>query len=135
MLPVLQDVLARQGRFVLLLRGNSMRPTLPEECEIEVIPRAGAPRLGQLIVFAVGDVLVAHRFVARKDGLWIAQGDNRRGPDPPLPPEQVLGMVAAVRVQGHRVWPRRGERVRAWLWVARYHILRAARWGRQKLLR
>jgi hypothetical protein len=134
-LPLLQDALAQHGRFVFPLRGNSMRPTLPAECEIEVVPLASAPRPGQLIVFAVGDSLIAHRFVARRAGFWIAQGDNRRGPDYPLRPEQVLGTVAAARLGGRRVWPRPGESIWARFWLARYHALQAARSAVRKVIR
>lgn len=124
---MLRDALAQHGRFVFSLRGNSMLPTLPEECEIEVVPLPGISRPGQLIVFAAGDLLVAHRLVAIKADLWRAQGDNRRGPDDPLQPEQVLGIVAAARVRGHRVWPRRGEWARAQFYIARYRALAVAR--------
>ncbi len=37
-LLLLQEALAQQGRFVLPLRGASMRPTLPVECDIEIAP-------------------------------------------------------------------------------------------------
>ena len=36
--PLLREALAREGRFRLSLRGTSMLPTLPVECEIEVAP-------------------------------------------------------------------------------------------------
>ncbi len=131
-LPLLHDALAEHGRFTFPLRGASMRPALPAQCDIDIVPLPAAPRLGQLIVFASGDALVAHRLVRRSGRFWVAQGDNRRGPDRPLQPEQVLGAVAAARVGGRTVWPHRAERPWAMLMVARYHLLRAVRWaGRQ----
>ena len=127
-LPLLQDTLAQQGSFRLPLRGDSMRPTLPLECEIDIVPLQGQPAPGELIVFVVGDTLVAHRLVRLDAEFWIAQGDNRRGPDRPLRPEQVLGRVAAARVDGRQVWPGPVERQLARAWIARHQVLRAGRW-------
>ena len=125
-LPLLRDVMARDGRYWLPLAGNSMLPTLPSACDIEVVP-ADAPRLGDLLVFALGDALVAHRLVRRKGDRLICQGDNRRAADPPLRREQVLGRVAAAWVDGARVWPGRGARVAALWWVARAWMWGSAR--------
>lgn len=128
-LDLLQEALAQRGAFVLPLRGSSMRPTLPEACDIRVVPLSGEPAVGQLIVFVLGDALVAHRLVRRAGAFWIAQGDNRLGPDRALKREQMLGCVAAASVGERQVWPGRFEAVLAVLWVARYHALRGARWG------
>jgi hypothetical protein len=127
LLPVLRDALAREGRLRLPLRGDSMLPTLPRECEIEVAALAGQPRVGELLVFALGDGLVAHRLARRAGERLICQGDGRRAPDPPLRREQVLGRVVRATVDGAPVWPRRGERARAAWWVARAAAWQAAR--------
>ncbi len=37
-----------------------MTAPLPVQCEIEITPLVGRPGLGELIVFFVGDALVAH---------------------------------------------------------------------------
>jgi hypothetical protein len=118
-LPLLREALDREGRFRLPLRGNSMLPTLPAACEIEVEPLAGEPALGALLVFALGDALVAHRLVRRKGGRLVCQGDNRRAPDSPLRPEQVLGRVVAAWADGARLWPGPADRARSAWWVAR----------------
>jgi phage repressor protein C with HTH and peptisase S24 domain len=134
-LPLLRDALKQQGRFTFPLRGNSMRPTLPVECDIEVLPLAGSPKLGQIIVFVADDTLVAHRFVRRSGKSLIAQGDNRRGPDRPLRQEQIVGRVAGASISGEPVWPRRGEALLVEFWLARYHLLRAARWVKRRMPR
>jgi hypothetical protein len=131
-LPLLRDALTREGRFCLPLRGNSMLPTLPTECEIDVVPISDAPAAGQLVVFALGDALVAHRIVRRDGERWIAQGDNRRVADPPLAPGQVLGRVVAAHAGGRRVWPGPAESALARWWVARAWALRGARWAAWK---
>lgn len=132
-LPLLREALSQEGRFRFPLRGNSMRPTLPSQCEIDITPSVRPPRLGELIVFVVDDALVAHRLVRRKGNTWIAQGDNRLVPDQPLPPEQVLGQVSAAFVNGSRIWPKPWERWVAWPWIVRHHVLRGARWIMRKL--
>jgi hypothetical protein len=126
-LPLLRDALAREGSFRFPLRGNSMRPTLPLMCDIEVIPLPPRVRPGDLIVFAAGDTLIAHRLVRQARGRWIAQGDARLGPDRPLSPDQVLGIVAAAYADGQRCWPNPFSGPLAAFWVARHWALRPLR--------
>jgi hypothetical protein len=129
--PLLREALAREGRFRWPLRGTSMVPTLPVECEIEVAPLPERmPRqlsLGSLVVFAAGDTLIAHRLVRRTGGQWVLQGDGRLAPDPLVEPGQVLGVVTAAYEDGHRCWPDRAEPALRWFWVARYYLLRPIR--------
>ena len=132
-LPLLREALAAEGRFRLPLRGNSMRPTLPAHCEIDVQPLVRQPRLGELLVFVVDDALVAHRLVRRRGDVLIAQGDNRLSPDRPLLFHQVLGRVMAAHVDGARAWPKTAERFVAWYWITRHHVLRGMRWVARKL--
>jgi Peptidase S24-like len=134
-LPLLRETLEREGHFRFPLQGNSMRPTLPSSCEIEIQPLQDTPRLGDLLVFVVGDTLVAHRFVRRRGNTWIAQGDNRLSPDRALRQEQVLGRVVFAYSGGRRVWPRRLSVLTRGLWIARYHGLRGARWLARRLYR
>ena len=89
----MREALEREGVFRFPLRGASMRPTLPVECDIEIVPLPAQTPLGALIVFVIDDTLIAHRLVRRSGGRWIAQGDGRLGPDRPLAPSQILGMV------------------------------------------
>ena len=133
-LPLLREALDAEGRFRFPLRGNSMRPTLPAHCEIDVTPLAGRPRLGELIVFVVDDALVAHRLVRRRGDVLIAQGDNRLGPDRPLLPDQVLGRVAELLMSMDRKSGRKtAERLAAWFWITRYHALEGRALDRAKI--
>ena len=128
--PLLQEILAREGRCRWPLRGQSMRPTLPDACEIDVVPLPVRVPLGALVVFANGDALVAHRLVRRVGGKWIAQGDNRYGPDRALEPSRVLGLVgAAYASDGHKCWPTPLSSTLAWFWIARYHMFRVIRYA------
>lgn len=128
--PLLLEVLNRQGHCRWPLRGQSMRPTLPPDCEIDVAPLPSRVPLGALIVFANGDALVAHRLVRRAGDAWIAQGDNRRSPDRALKPAQVLGVVRAAYLPNQQqCWPSSFSGALAWYWIARYHMYRAARFA------
>lgn len=118
-LPLLRESLAETGRFRWRLAGASMLPTLPAQCEIEIAPPPAHIPLGALLVFASGSALVAHRLVHRSDPFLVAQGDNRRAPDPWLRPGQVLGIVVAA-YQGERaLWPTPLEPLLRWRWIGR----------------
>jgi phage repressor protein C with HTH and peptisase S24 domain len=126
-LPLLKEALAKEGRFRWPLRGTSMLPTLPAECEIELAPLVRPVRLGELIVFVVDDTLIAHRLVRRTGQYWIAQGDHRLAPDRPVPPDQVLGRVLAAYQNDRRCWPSRYSGAWRMAWLARYQALRVVR--------
>lgn len=118
-LPLLSESLAREGRFRWQLRGSSMTPTLAPGCEIEIAPPPPVLPLGALIVFASGPALVAHRLIHRTGPFLVAQGDNRRQPDPWLRPGQVLGVVVAAYRDQRRVWPGPMEPALRWWWIGR----------------
>lgn len=127
--PLLQEALAREGRFRFPLRGTSMRPTLPDGCEVEIVPLPDNVPIGSVVVFAAGDSLIAHRLVRRCGGHWILQGDGRLGPDKPLSPDRLLGLAVTAYRSGQRIWPGRWELLLRRFWVARYHALRPLRFA------
>jgi hypothetical protein len=135
--PLLRETLAREGRLRWPLSGGSMMPTLPPECLVDVVPPPADLHRGALVVFALGDQLVAHRLVRSTATGWIAQGDGRRGPDRPLSPQQIIGAVEAAYANGRLIWPGRSERIMMRVWVARHYLLRPASWlwRRAKLAR
>lgn len=126
-LPLLQEALTREGRFRFPLRGTSMHPTLPDGCEVEIVPLPATVPLGSVVVFADGDSLIVHRLVRRRGGRWILQGDGRLGPDKPLSRDRLLGLAATAYRNGQRIWPGRWEPLLRRFWVARYHALRPLR--------
>lgn len=132
-LPLLQESLVRQGRFRWPLRGASMTPTLPPDCEVDIVPTGDRIPLGALIVFASGSSLVVHRLVHRTDRYLVAQGDGRWQPDPRLAPGQILGVVAAAYQDGARCWPRRFSAATAWFWIVRAYLLWLLRRARRLL--
>ena len=132
-LPLLRAALegktgsASDKRFRWPLRGGSMWPTLPPDCEIEIAPLPRRAALGALIVYADGDALVAHRLVRRDHDRWITHGDGRLAPDAAWNPAQALGIVAAAYVNQRRCWPRPFDRFVIPFWLARHHALRVLR--------
>ncbi len=118
-LPLLSESLAQQGRFRWQLRGGSMLPTLPPGCEIEIAPPPASLSPGALLVFAGSASLVVHRLVHRTPFFLVAQGDNRREPDPRLRPGQVLGIVVAAYQGDRQLWPRPWEPILKWWWIGR----------------
>lgn len=119
-LPLLRESLAQQGSFRWPLRGVSMRPTLPPNCDVAIVPLPAKLPLGSLIVFAGRDsALVVHRLVHRTKDHLVAQGDARWRPDPWLDPTLVLGLVVTATVDDRRVWPSRIEALLKWFWVGR----------------
>ncbi|MCS6845156.1 MAG: S26 family signal peptidase [Caldilineales bacterium] len=134
LLSLLREGLDREGRFRWRLFGASMWPTLPPGCEVEIVPLpAEGPKVGDVVVFLDRNTLIAHRLVRRDGALWIAQGDGRLGPDPPLREDQLVGRLAAAWQDGRPVWPRRAENIRATAWVARHHLLRPVRFVYRRL--
>src|SRR5829696_379808 len=81
----------RQGARVWIgPRGTSMRPLIGAETKLLVEFGAAKAAIGNIIVFPLGDILVAHRLVARRqrDGveILIAKGDAEPYVDRPIQP-------------------------------------------------
>jgi hypothetical protein len=95
----------RQGARVWIgPRGTSMRPLIGAETKLLVEFGPAAAAIGDIIVFPLGDILVAHRLVARRQRhgveILIAKGDAEPYFDPPLQPGDLLGVVRALRRNG-----------------------------------
>ena len=57
----------------------------------------------------------------------MSHGDGRLGPDKPLAPGQILGIVSVAYRDGRCIWPGRREPLLRRFWVARYYLLQPAR--------
>jgi signal peptidase I len=82
------------------LNGGSMSPLLLDGDELLVDPTRGAPRLGDVIVFPQGEILVAHRVIQMGRELRTA-GDASRGQCERVDPGTILGIVTEVRRRGY----------------------------------
>ncbi|MCO6452366.1 MAG: S24/S26 family peptidase [Caldilineales bacterium] len=111
--------------MVWQVQGDSMSPTLPDSCAIEVLPLNQKPEIGAIVVFIRDDEMVAHRLVRFKREYWLTQGDGHSLPDRPIPPLSVIGQVTKVFI-GEREFCIAAWRTR-WRWIGRYHALRLLR--------
>jgi len=121
---VLKDALSREGGFSWRLRGASMTPTLPPGCEIAVYPFVQPPRLGDIVVFSWQGRLLAHRLVRKQDNRWIAQGDARLRPDPPISERLLIGRITEARLGKRVIWTQQQSVAARQRWVIRHHLLR-----------
>lgn len=82
-------------------RGTSMRPLIGAGTWLYVEFGAASAVVGDIIVFPLGDIIVAHRVVSQRtrqgETLLIPKGDAEPYPDPPIQPASVLGVVRALR--------------------------------------
>jgi hypothetical protein len=95
----------QQGAHVWIgPRGTSMRPLIGPETKLLVEFGSVAAEIGDIIVFPLGDILVAHRLVARRQrqgaDVLLAKGDAEPYFDPPVQPGDLLGVVRALRRRG-----------------------------------
>ena len=87
------------------LQGGSMRPTLRPGSRLRLRCGGREPVSGDVVAFRSGGRLVIHRLTHRDpQGRLVCQGDANAAPDPPLTPQEVVGVV--VEVQPPRGWLR-----------------------------
>jgi len=94
----------RQGISVWIgPRGTSMRPLIGAQTKL-LVEFGAVAEIGDIIVFPLGDILVAHRLLAQRQGqgttVLLAKGDAEPYFDPPLQPGELLGVVRALRRNG-----------------------------------
>jgi hypothetical protein len=82
--------------------GISMRPLVGRDTRMLVEFGANNVRIGDIVVFPHGDLLLAHRVVAQRSEhgaeRLIVKGDAEAYADPSITPEDVLGVVRALRI-------------------------------------
>jgi hypothetical protein len=114
-------------RIRLAMRGVSMLPLLREPMVLEVAPLTRRSKVGDVIVFARGEILVVHRVVRYSGAGYITSGDARPLVTEDVVPTDVLGRVEAVwedsSASARRV-DTRARRLRG-MWLARAHPMRA----------
>ena len=92
--------------FESVVKGRSMEPTLPEGAAIRIGPLGSdGYRVGQIVLYAVENRLVAHRVVyrggaSRSGPIAITRGDNCLSCDPPIREDAMFGIVTSVSVVG-----------------------------------
>jgi hypothetical protein len=109
---VFEDYRVRRVSTWIGPRGSSMRPLIGPETWLQVEFGAGEFAIGDIILFPLGTMLVAHRIVAqnkRQDRLvLVPKGDAEPYPDAPIQLSEVLGIVRALRHSSQRSGTRFG---------------------------
>jgi hypothetical protein len=106
--------------------GDSMRPLLLPGDEVLVAHGPAAPQPGQIAAFNREGGVYVHRVLAGRwqgQALLLLQGDANPRPDPPVKPEDLLGLAVVRRREGAQLdLLGLGPRL-AGGWVARLHHL------------
>jgi hypothetical protein len=100
---VFEDYRRQRASAWIKPRGISMRPLIDSETLL-LVEFGATAELGDIIMFPLGDIFVAHRLVARqrRQGVevLIAKGDAEAYFDAPVRPGDLLGVVRALRRHG-----------------------------------
>ncbi len=96
-----EDYRRRQVTTWIAPRGTSMRPLIGSATWLQVEFGATSVDIGDIILFPLGDMLVAHRVVAQRQRtgqtILIPKGDAEPFCDPRIPLCDVIGVVRALR--------------------------------------
>jgi signal peptidase I len=87
--------------MVSLGRGGSMVPWLRQGDAVTVVPAARC-RVGDVILYSRGEVLVMHRVVGKIGGRIIAKGDAVGRLDPPITPQDIIGLAVSIKRHGKK---------------------------------
>ena len=123
---LMTDVFARGGSFRFTARGHSMHPFIRNGDVVTVSPLgARSPVAGDVVAFqhAGRSGLVLHRVRSRQGDRYLAQGDNCRDPDGPIPGRDLLGVVTAVERAGRPIRLGLGPERRLLALLARLGVL------------
>jgi hypothetical protein len=103
LLPVAAGVRERATDFESAIHGSSMAPAIPAGARLRVclLTQGQACHPGDVVFYLTGDRYMVHRVAYRQGrgragGYLLTWGDGRLAPDPPVPSDQVLGLVTAV---------------------------------------
>jgi len=114
------EVVRKHGRLRLRVTGLSMLPAVWPGDIVTVARQEPAHVLpGELVLVEHEGGLRLHRLVARQrspeiDHL-VTRGDSLSADDPPVRPEQVLGVVTSIQRGGRALAPQRSASKLAWL--------------------
>jgi len=88
----------QEAEIWLTLEGYSMLPGIPPGSRVRVSFGYYEPSIGEVVAALQGSRLLIHRLVRIDRGstgtpLYVCQGDANPRPDPPVPAEQLVGIV------------------------------------------
>lgn len=116
------EVLRSFGRLRLRTTGASMLPAVWPGDVLSVRSHGAMEALpGDIVLFARGGRLVAHRVVERAlcdDKIqWVTRGDSVAGNDAPVSSDELLGRVTAIERGSRRLTPRQSLACRLISWL------------------
>lgn len=105
-LELIREAICKRGYFKFGVEGSSMFPFLLERDDV-LIDKARTEnlRVGDIIAYPRGDILVVHRikeiYQLSNKKLFITQGDNLDFQDIPVRSEDIIGKVSTV-IRGNK---------------------------------
>lgn len=114
--PVIRELLASGGAFVMTITGTSMTPTLIDHRDRVTLKQADLPlRRGDLPLYRRDNgQYVLHRVIGvQADGSYTCCGDHQWVPEPGIRDNQIIGCTAeitrkgksfSVKKPGYRLW-------------------------------
>ncbi|HOX54897.1 MAG TPA: signal peptidase I [Candidatus Omnitrophota bacterium] len=102
---LIKEGLAKGKHPEFQIISSSMHPTLQPGDRIFVKQyTASNPSCGDIITYKLNKNIIAHRFLYQQDeNFFIAQGDNTKKIDPPVPNDALFGKIVAIERDGYKV--------------------------------
>lgn len=101
---VIRDVLESGGEFQIYPRGTSMLPLLWQDRDwVTLVKPVDPPRIRDIILYQRTDgSYVLHRIMKREKDGYVLCGDNQAWLERGIQPEQIIGVVNAMGINGKR---------------------------------
>lgn len=101
---VIRDVLESGGEFQIYPRGTSMLPLLWQDRDwVTLVKPVEPPRIRDIILYQRTDgSYVLHRIMKREKDGYVLCGDNQAWLERGIQPEQIIGVVNAMGINGKR---------------------------------
>lgn len=90
----IEEILAREGKYVSITSGSSMSPMLKERRDtVVIVPVSGRLKKYDVALYRVGEKYVLHRVVKVKKDSYVCCGDNRVQLERGITDADVLGRL------------------------------------------
>jgi signal peptidase I len=94
-------------RHTISISGHSMVPAIHDGDRVLVAHGCAGVRRGDVVVFRLDGLLIAHRVLHVKDGAdgkkFVTKGDNAGQVDPHVSPREIVGQVLAIERDGQHI--------------------------------
>lgn len=104
LLPLLREVVGRGGHLAVVVRGQSMTPTIHDGDRVVLGPLpVQGPALGDLVTWMYQGRAVLHRLVEVSSDLVRTRGDALVEPDAWIPRSEIIAVVVSVERRSGRI--------------------------------